>query len=82
MYTPRGRGRGARPRAATSRLASAASSPAWLGEIVSGSGGVGQPSAASCSTSALDPRRVGLLVDPVEGRDLALLAAARRPARW
>ena len=55
MYTPLARGRGARPRPPTRRLASATSWPACAGEIDEislGSGGVGMSSAASLSTSA------------------------------
>ena len=73
MYTPPGRARGAPPRGppagsprSRARLPAAARS-SWA------AAGVGTSSAASCSTMRLDPLGVGLLVDPVEGRDALAL---------
>ena len=69
MYTPRGRGRAARPPRRTSRLASAATWPASLGAARPWrSGGVGTPSACELLDQALDPGRVGLGVDAVDRR--------------
>ncbi len=51
MYTPRGHARAGSASSRTSRLASAATSPAWPGANPCRSGGVGTPSARSCSTS-------------------------------
>ena len=63
--------------------ASPASSPACARRTCrSGSGGVGTSERGELLDQALDPLRVGLLVDAVERRDAASLAAARRPARW
>ena len=62
---------------ATSRLASAATSPASLRRERPGrSGGVGTPSAAQLLDQALDPGRVGLGVDAVDRRHPLALAAA------
>ena len=69
MYTPRGRGRAASASRATSRLASAASSPGLAGaEIGPRSGGVGISRSCELLDQALDPRRVGLRVDAVDRR--------------
>ena len=67
MYTRRGRARAGPPPAPPGGWSPPASSPAARGMRSFGSGGVGTSSEASCSTQPLDPRRVGLLVDAVDG---------------
>ena len=56
------------------RLISPASSPAAPGMRFFGSGGVGTSSERQLIDEPLDPRRVGLLVDAVDGGHAAALA--------
>ena len=68
MYTPRGRGRAARPPRSTSRLASAATSPACRGAEPLAQRRGRDPERAQLLDQPFDPRRVGLGVDAVDRR--------------